>query len=675
VWIPASEQGARVVGSWNGWAGPGLASEIFDDGWLVVRLALPPGEHGYLIEHRGARELDAFNPLTTFAGESEVSLLLVGDCSVPAIVLQQVETTGPGEVTIVGTFVAASGGTELDPQSVRAESSTGGALGVEQADPDSGQLVVRASGLERGRHVVRLAASDDSGTAAEAPQAAVWIDPAHAQWSDAVLYQVMLDRFRGDGGAALGPPPNPGARAGGTLDGLRAEIESGFFGELGVTALWLSPVYENPVEAQPGNDGHPYESYHGYWPQGSLTVDERLGGRAALEAVLRAAQQRGLRVLLDLVPNHVYQSNPRYLEHQGDGWFNPAGCVCGAPDCPWSTHMQTCWFTSYLPDVRWQNADARRRGIDDALWWTGQFGLDGVRIDAVPMMPRLVSRRIAHAMRATTFPRSASFLLGEVYTGPGSYGTDEMRRHLGPDGLDSLFDFPLMWALRDAIGSGTGSFEMVEQILVYGEQSFAGSGAVLGLMLDNHDTPRFVSVANGDAFNDPWSAPAATPVWAEPYLRLRLALGVTFTLPGMPVLFQGDELGLPGAGDPDSRRVMPDVEQLSAWQLEVRDRVRRLGGLRACSSALRRGDRQALVATEQSYVYLRGSAEPFPVVVALSTSSAPTEVVLEPGAVPDGAYVDLDTGDDVSVAMAGQSPLPLEPLSLRMLVRSDDPCR
>jgi glycosidase len=143
----------------------------------------------------------------------------------------------------------------------------------------------------------------------------------------------------------------------------------------------------------------------------------------------------------------------------------------------------------------------------------------------------------------------------------------------------------------------------------------------------------------------------------------------------MPVLFQGDELGLPGAGDPDCRRVMPDPAGLSAWEVAVRDRVRQLGRLRACSSALRRGDRVALVAAEQSYAYLRGSAEPFPAVVALSTASDVSALELEPGIVPEGSYVDLDTGEDLSQAVAGQSPLELEPLGLRIIVRSDDPCR
>jgi hypothetical protein len=120
---------------------------------------------------------------------------------------------------------------------------------------------------------------------------------------------------------------------------------------------------------------------------------------------------------------------------------------------------------------------------------------------------------------------------------------------------------------------------------------------------------------------------------------------------------------------------MPDPQTLSASQLAVRDAVRRLSRLRACSTALRRGDRRALVVAAEGYVYVRGSADPHPVLVALSTAATPTELALEPGAAPAGSYVDLDTGEDLSAAVAGAVALPLEPLGLRILVRSDDPCR
>src|SRR5262245_66292238 len=102
----------------------------------------------------------------------------------------------------------------------------------------------------------------------------------------------MIDRFRGDGGAPLDPPVTPGSRAGGTLDGVLAEIEKGTFESLGVTALWLSPVYQGPDELREGRDGQLYEGYHGYWPLESREVESRIGGAPALARGVDGAARR-----------------------------------------------------------------------------------------------------------------------------------------------------------------------------------------------------------------------------------------------------------------------------------------------------------------------------------------------------------------------------------------------
>ncbi len=675
VWVPASEGSAAVVGSWDGWRRPGIGAEPYADDWLLARFEPGAGEHGYLVDSGTGQRRDPFNPLSTYRGEDEVSLLLVPDCSVPAVALEEASMSAEGTLTLRGTFLAAAEGDELDIDSVSARTTDGVALPVESADDETGKMVLRAPGAPPGKHSVTLTATDVEGRTAQIARAVTWRSPRAATWRDAVLYQVMIDRFAGDGGAALEPPETPGRRAGGTLGGVTAAIESGRFDDLGVTALWLSPAYVNPEGQHLGTDGRLYEGYHGYWPLDNRAVDPRIGGEEGLDQLVDAAHSRGIAVLLDVVPNHVYQDNPRYLEHRDDGWFYPEGCVCGATDCSWSSHIESCWFTPYLPDVRWQNAAAMRAAVDDALWWTRRFNLDGLRIDAIPMMPRAVTRRLAHELRAATYPRSATFLLGEVFTGPGVGALAYLQHYLGPAGLDSVFDFPLMWALHGAIATGSSGFDTVEAILAAEDTELAGSGAVLARILDNHDTPRFLSVAHGDGSGDPWETPAQQPLEPEPYARLQLALAVQFTLPGMPVLFQGDEIGLAGAGDPDCRRVMPADDQLSELQRAVRDTTMRLAQLRSCSAALRRGDRQAVVTTADRYAYVRGYHLDHPVVVLLTASQEPTTIELPPASVPVGAYVDITTSSPVTVESGAATAVPLEGLSFRILLRADDPCR
>jgi len=585
-----------------------------------------------------------------------------------------VDATSDGTVEISATFLASDAALSVDPASVTARTTRGVALTVEVQDREDGAFTARAEGLPVGRHVVELSATDDAGAPAETARAVAWVAPRAESWADGVLYQVVTDRFRGDGGVALAEPPTPGSRAGGTLDGVLRELERGTLDELGVTALWLSPVYVNPTEARAGADGRMYDSYHGYWPLESRQVDSRIGGPDKLTELIDVAHSRGIQVLLDLVPNHVYETNARYAEHQDDGWYSPPGCVCGTEDCPWGGFIQTCWFTPYLPDVRWQHADSMQLAADDALYWAHQFEADGFRIDAVPMMPRAATRRMGHALRTDTFPPESTFLLGEIFTGPGLQGIDEVRHHLGPAGLNSAFDFPLMWAIRGAVARGDQSFEAVETVLAESEAAYAGSGAVLSLILGNHDTPRFISAAHGDDFGDPWDDPSEQPAVEEPYLRQALGMALMFTLPGLPTLYYGDEVGLAGAGDPDSRRVMPADDALSTLQEELRAKVRQLGQLRLCSEALRHGDREPVLVDESSYVFTRGLPDGAPTVVMLSTQAIASSIVAPPATLPIGRYVDAMSGETFDADGVTPTEVPMDALSFRVLLPEGDPC-
>src|SRR6185369_14875693 len=106
-----------------------------------------------------------------------------------------------------------------------------------------GTFSFEARGLLPGKHTAVLSASDIEGQEAQPARAAIWVKPAMESW------------------------------AGGALDVVRAEVAKGTFDDLGVTALWLSPVYRNPDGLFTGRDGHPYEAYHGYWPLDSRAVD------------------------------------------------------------------------------------------------------------------------------------------------------------------------------------------------------------------------------------------------------------------------------------------------------------------------------------------------------------------------------------------------------------------
>ena len=681
IWGQARRAGERltVVGSWDGWVNPVTMQPHESPPWQVAQLSLPPGVYEYLVVEEGASRVDEHNPLTGFRQSDglEVSRLQVDNCAVPHVQVAQLREDAVDGFSAELTYVPARDGVGLDLDRSYAELEDGTDVRLSAYDPGAQTIELQAQGLSRGKHRVRVHAIDERGRPAPPMTVVGWADPVASQWEDGIVYQIMIDRFRGDGGAQLQPPPDPGARAGGTLDGILAELRAGTFEALGVSALWLSPVYLNPVEARPGrDDDHLYEGYHGYWPLDTRAVDPRIGGEEALDALIAEAHARGIRVLLDLVPNHLYEDNPRVAAHQGEGWFHEhePECVCGTPSCPWGEFIQVCWFTSYLPDLRFQNPEVMQLAVDDALWWHERFDTDGFRIDAVPMMPRAVSRRIVHAMRDATQPRPAAFSMGEIFTGPGAGGTEIIRYHLGPDGLDSAFDFPLMWVLRDVFAHRSADMSAIEASLSNTEDVLADSGAVMGTMIGNHDVTRFASEAEGNAGGDPWSAPPVAPTDEDVYVRTGLALGLVLTLPGLPVLYYGDELGLAGGRDPDNRRVMPDLSLLNPSQVDLLNQVQALAQLRRCLPALRSGTRQTLLTERDVYAFVRDAGDAEPAVVVVSRDADPATVQLPAGSTPrPGWYKDALTGQRFELSAQGAT-IEMEPRSLRVLVPETSSC-
>jgi len=716
----------ELVGSWNQFARPGLRqfsirTAASGERFYTMALPLPPGSYryGFLVEDKLL--LDSIQPQSAFdrdpryldSGpyEAEFSLAEVPSCAAPRLEMEEASAPPDGAIRFAAIFRPGAPGGELDAASIAATLRRGDrelpppGFWLEPADPSGSQrIVVAASGLAPSKYTLTLSVRGRDGQSPPPLTASLFVEPPDARGglksgarslADAVVYHLIVDRFRGPGGA-LSPPKTPGHRAGGTLAGVRQAVEAGYFQRLGVTTLWLSPLYQNPAGLHTGRDGHTYEAYHGYWPSEPRTVDTRLGGAAELEALLASAHARGLRVIFDAVPNHVYETHPYYREHSRsappiatssdaakESWFSDgaAACVCGSAGCGWGERGEDCWFDTYLPDLNWRNPAVMRAGVDDLLWWLERFDLDGMRIDAVPLMPRAATRRIVRAVRGATWRSGLDLLiLGEDFTGPGERGRADIRSFLGRsfDGLDSAFDFPLMWAARGALAQERMGLDELEADIARGEAAWAGSGAVIAHILDNHDTPRFISEAAGNAGNDPWQAPPQQPPEGDPtpYRKQLLGLALLFTLPGLPVLYYGDEVALAGANDPDSRRPLPDVlsgSGLLPSQAEVLAATARLGQLRGCSAALRRGTRTVLKSGRDFTVALHQHPAASPVLVVLSKSRL--ELPLSVKGIPAGVYHNaLLLGEPPLFLTAAPASLTVRPLRPAVYLRDGDPC-
>jgi glycosidase len=565
--------------------------------------------------------------LTQWEDGIEYRSLRVADCAAPGLEVVDLRVTPPlgGSPLggLAGTLCARRGDAPLAAATLTLAVGDQTPALTPVADPAGGTTrTCAAFAVEAplGKHSLRAQVEDAAGRAGHL-FVPVWIAATPFRWDAGLLYMAMVDRFAdSDGRAAAEPGVLPIANhLGGDFLGLRRHIEDGTFARLGVGALWLAPVQANATGAWPSREGHRLTAYHGYWPVDPRAVDPRLAEasapspEAALDALVTAAHARGLRVVVDVVLNHVHEDHPYCDTHDG---FCRRTCVCGEAGCDWDARARDCQFSPWLPDLDHRDHAGLTALLDDVVAFVIDHDLDGLRVDAVKHLERAaVTNLRAHlADRARLDDRHAPLLvIGETFT--GADGRPEIAETLGRGALDGQFDFPLYWAIREAFARG-GSFRGLEAAVAASEAAFGEARAAMSPFAGNHDVVRLATEVAGldrgpfGGTPDPLAAGFSDVSSEQGALvdRLTLALAFTLTLPGVPLLYAGDELGLAGSGDPDNRRMRPAT--LTAAQRLLQGRVEALGQLRQTSPVLSQGARRELWIDDDLYVQLRWRSRP-----------------------------------------------------------------
>ncbi len=507
-------------------------------------------------------------------------------------------------------------------------------------DASAGAVDFSFEGLAKGKHTLSIRAFDEKGRESEPIDLPFWVEDEPFDYRDGILYMLLIDRFaNGDksNDAPIGDPVHYDADwHGGDLQGALEVMKTGYFEKLGVRTIWLSPLNRQTDKWHFGDGGQKYSAYHGYWPIRAREVEPRFGGDAALRAFVAEAHRRGIRVLLDLINNQVHDDHEYVSAHPS--WFRKV-CQCGddANGCGWSVRPFECLFQPYLPDIDWTQRGAEKQFIADAVNWIAAFDLDGFRVDAV----KHVEANSIYNMRAELSRRfeqggARIFMVGETAVGEFDSGTffgehfangfEWIDAYTGPTALDGQFDFPTRHNMADGLVSGDKPLHEVEGELRKAETRYRPGNRHVRF-LNGHDNPRIASIAAKD-----WGRLGCT--WAsgcrdeqlpplayddpQVYVRLKRALTVLYTMPGVPYLYQGDEVAFGGGADPDMRRNMlfgeglghlemakPGTQPpaLTPAQLDLREWVRKLGAVRTASKALRRGERKTLLAEADLWVY------------------------------------------------------------------------
>lgn len=442
-------------------------------------------------------------------------------------------------------------------------------------------------------------------------------------WHQARLYFLMVDRFKNGNSENDQPVDDPEIQPeanyqGGDLQGVRQVLQSGYFDSLGVNTIWLSPITQNPLDAwgywDKGKVKSKFSGYHGYWPISNTQVDFRFGNPEVLRKLLRTAHGRNYNMLLDYVANHVHLQHPVYQKNKD--WATSLYLPDGTKNTEkWDSQRLTTWFDDHLPTLDLRRYEVVDPMVDSALVWLTQYNFDGFRHDATKHIDELYWRTLTYRIRQRT--DRPVYQIGETYGSP-----QLINSYISTGMLDAQFDFNLYDAAVQAFATGKGLADLQAQL--HSSLHTYGSHHLMGNISGNQDRTRFISYASGDVqFSEDaklagWERDIGKPR-PEAYQRLALLHAFNYAIPGIPVIYYGDEIGLPGAGDPDNRRMMR-FELTDPDEIALRQKVSELNHLRRAHLPLLYGTTRTSVNETTFTIHRRYLGQEVKVVLNLSAS-------------------------------------------------------
>jgi glycosidase len=434
------------------------------------------------------------------------------------------------------------------------------------------------------------------------------------------IYLVMPDRFANgdttnDKFADMADPQadanNPVLRHGGDLKGITDHLN--YLHELGVTAIWPTPVIENDEQLKQEAPDRMQAGYHGYHFTDHYKVDRRFGGNEAYIQFSKMLHQHGIKLIQDAVYNHVSDEHWMYKDQPTKDWFNNWPAYTG------TTHKEQAladphsaaidrkllldgWFTSFLPDLNLRNPYLANYLIQHAIWSTEMFNVDAWRIDTYKYNDPAFMNRCNQAL-LTEYPNMHIF--GEtVASNPYalSYFVKSNINFPFKSNLPGTLDFPLNYAMVDALKQKFGWDEGVSKLY----QTLSQDGVYANPMklvtsLDNHDMDRYLSMIGED------------------FEKYKMGITWLLTTRGIPSWYYGTEIlmkntrnpsdaevrrNFPGgfAGDSDDKFT---AKGRSKKENEAFEYVKKLANYRKNTAALHSGKLMQYVPNEGVYVYFR----------------------------------------------------------------------
>ncbi|MFC6333732.1 type I pullulanase [Paenibacillus septentrionalis] len=465
-------------------------------------------------------------------------------------------------------------------------------------------------------------------------------------WDEARIYFMLTDRFQ-DGDPSNNNPNGENYDVtheqtyhGGDFQGIIDRLD--YLEELGINTIWITPIVDN-IDWNVGH-GQPWQyqyGYHGYWAKDFTKLDEHLGDLDTFKELIDKAHDRGIKIMVDVVLNHVgygmnaedgRQNIPNYPTEQEQDVFaglirNPAGVgdVLGE--------------LAGLPDLRTEDAAVREQVIKWQVDWLERARtdrgdtIDYFRVDTVKHVDSTTWMQFKNELTKA----SPQFkLIGEVF---GAY-VDDQQGYLGSGMMDSLLDFNFKYIARDFIN---GNIDAVEQTLQARNEKL-NSAETFGQFLSSHDEDGFlVAYAGSDES------------------KQKIAAALQLTAKGQPVIYYGEELAMSGrnanfdAGNLGENRYDMPWDELEARSGMLTHYKKLLAARAAYSKVFAKGSRTKLAGGDSDqYIVFERAYQEDRVYVAINTSDEAKKISLEVDAPAGTTLTELYSGKKVTVNGAGK---------------------
>ncbi len=615
------EKQVNLFGQFNSWDRQSLPMKDKNgNGLFEIEIPLDPGRYEYKFFVDGKEVVDPANPLKVPNGMGDFnSVRIIEESARDKMFLHVLGSERTkNEVKLKFYFENVNRSNVVDKKSVIAL--------IDNKEFPSGQLQIKGRELTfvlngkmlNGDHTFRVAINrmekNSNIQTVQLQNGVVAGKTNQYTFNDLIIYSIMVDRF--SNGDTTNDDPikhdslfTPANYQGGDLQGIINTFNDGYFDNLGINALWISPIVDNTNNAYREYPAPHrwYTGYHGYWPISTTKVEEHFGDMKLAKNLVDLAHQKNTRILWDYVAHHVHQESWMWRDHRD--WFGTFHLPNGRLNLRlWDEYRLTTWFEPYMPSFDYVDSyDALEFMTDNALWWLKVTGADGFRHDAVKHVPnkfwRLLTKKLNEEI---VIPKHKNiYQIGETFG-----GIDLIASYVNNGQLSAQFNFNLYDVAIPTFIDEMASFKLLDYQMQKSFQVF-GYNNLMGNIMDSHDKIRYMAYADGDLeIND---GRASEIAWTNPpkvdhpssYDKLKVYMAYLLTIPGVPIIYYGDEIGMTGAADPDNRRMMRFGNQLNEYEKQTLEDVSKLIHIRKNNSALRYGDFLTLQADENIYAYLR----------------------------------------------------------------------